>query len=149
MKAIHRCVYMKTNVDYGRNRYFYVLIWNLFMSFHSFRCAPLVNRHTISITRGRSTGLPYQHMKEPISLFCIGYNASNLFRNLQRRLLACRDRDTILQIRFPLWSTVRLKVKIIWQPPSRGLPLSATREHTEQLCVFEPRKLAPLSSFLL
>ena len=29
MKAIHMCVYMKTNVVYGRNRYFYVLIWNI------------------------------------------------------------------------------------------------------------------------
>ena len=29
MKAIHRCVYMKTNVVYIRNRYFYVLIWNI------------------------------------------------------------------------------------------------------------------------
>jgi hypothetical protein len=37
------------------------------MSFYWFRCAPLVKRHTISITRGRSTGLPYQRMKEPIN----------------------------------------------------------------------------------
>jgi hypothetical protein len=51
----------------------------------------------------------------------------------------------ILQIRFPLWSTVRLKVIITWQSPSRGLPLFATKERTEQLCVFEPRKLSPLS----
>jgi hypothetical protein len=29
MKAIHRFVYMKTNVVYGINRYFYVLIWNI------------------------------------------------------------------------------------------------------------------------
>jgi len=38
---------MKTNVVYGRNRYFYVLIWNIARS---------------------STGLPYQRMKEPIKL---------------------------------------------------------------------------------
>ena len=61
----------------------------------------------------------------------------------------CNNRDTILQIRFPLWSTVRLNVIIISQPPSRGLPLFATRERSEQLCVFESRKLSPLSSFLL
>ena len=29
MKTMHRCVHMKTNVVYGRNRYFYVLIWNI------------------------------------------------------------------------------------------------------------------------
>ena len=42
--------------------------YNFSMSFHSFRCAPLVKRHNISMTRGRSTGLPYQRMKEPIKL---------------------------------------------------------------------------------
>jgi hypothetical protein len=65
---------VKTNVVYGRNRYFYWLIWdiagsssrdrNFVMSFHSFRFAPLVKIHKIYITRGRSTGLPYQRMKE-------------------------------------------------------------------------------------
>jgi hypothetical protein len=32
---------------------------------------PLVKRHKISITRGRSTGLPYQRIKEPINLHCV------------------------------------------------------------------------------
>ena len=39
------------------------------MSFHSFRCAPLVKGHKMSITRGRSIGLPYQRMKEPIIIY--------------------------------------------------------------------------------
>ena len=75
MEAMHRCAYMKINVVYGRNSYFYVLIWNisgsstrgliLFMSFHSFR---FVNRHTISITGGRSIGLPYQCIEKPMTL---------------------------------------------------------------------------------
>ena len=78
MKTIHRCVYVKTNVVSGRNMYFYWLIWdiagsssrdrNVVMSFHSFRFAPLVKRHKIYITRGRSTGLPYQRMKGSIIL---------------------------------------------------------------------------------
>ena len=32
---------------------------------------PLVKRHNISITRGRSTGVPYQRMKKPIILYKI------------------------------------------------------------------------------
>jgi hypothetical protein len=63
MTTIHMPVYMKTNVVYGINRYCYVLIWNIAGS-----STPLVKRHTISISRGRSTGLPYQRMKEPINL---------------------------------------------------------------------------------
>ena len=46
--------------------------YHFVMSFHSFRCAPLVKMHKFYITRGRSTGLPYQRMEEPISLFWIG-----------------------------------------------------------------------------
>jgi hypothetical protein len=93
MKAIHRCAYMKNNVVYGRNRYFYVLIWNIagsstrdrniFMSFHSLRYAPLVKKHKISITRGRSTGLPYQRMKEPIRLFI------QIYAEFLKQIYAC------------------------------------------------------------
>jgi hypothetical protein len=60
MKSIHRCVYMKTNVVYGRNRYFYALIWNIAGS--STRDRNCLCLSAISIARGRSTGLPYQRM---------------------------------------------------------------------------------------
>ena len=57
-----------------------------FMSFHSFRCIPLVKRHKISITRGRSIGLPYQCMKEPIKLYHLRLRVEcTLFCNLQSR----------------------------------------------------------------
>jgi len=42
-------------------------------------------------------------------IFCSDYNASTLFRNLQKRSLKCKERCT-LQIRYPLWSTVRLSL---------------------------------------
>jgi hypothetical protein len=34
----------------------------IFVSFRSFRCAPLAKRHNISITRGRSPGLSQERM---------------------------------------------------------------------------------------
>jgi hypothetical protein len=34
----------------------------IFVSFRSFRCAPLAKRHKISITRGRSPGLSQERM---------------------------------------------------------------------------------------
>ena len=46
-----------------------------------FRCAPLVKKHTISITRGRSTGLPYQRVKEPISLKIYGNFMTNQYKS--------------------------------------------------------------------
>jgi hypothetical protein len=38
------------------------LVKEIFVSFCSFRCAPLAKRHKISITRGRSPGLSQEHM---------------------------------------------------------------------------------------
>jgi hypothetical protein len=75
MKTIHRCVYMKRNVVYGRNMYFYELISrtspDLPFVIEFVYVFPLVKRHNISITRGRSTGVPYQRMKKPIILYKI------------------------------------------------------------------------------
>jgi hypothetical protein len=39
-----------------------LLMIEMFVSFRSFRCAPLVKRHKISITRGRSPGLSQERM---------------------------------------------------------------------------------------
>ena len=44
------------------------LVIEIFISFRSFRYAPLAKRHEISITRGRSPGLSQERMKEPINL---------------------------------------------------------------------------------
>ena len=38
------------------------LVIEIFVSFPSFRCAPLAERHKISITRGRSPGLSQERM---------------------------------------------------------------------------------------
>ena len=38
------------------------LVIEMFVSFRSFRCAPLAKRHTIYITRGRSHGLSQERM---------------------------------------------------------------------------------------
>jgi hypothetical protein len=38
------------------------LVIEIFVSFRSFRCAPLAKRHNISITRGRSPGLSQERM---------------------------------------------------------------------------------------
>ena len=38
------------------------LVIEMFVSFRSFRCAPLAKGHTISITRGRSPGLSQERM---------------------------------------------------------------------------------------
>jgi hypothetical protein len=38
------------------------LVIEIFVSFRSFRCAPLAKRHKISITRGRSPGLSQERM---------------------------------------------------------------------------------------
>jgi hypothetical protein len=38
------------------------LVIEIFVSFRSFRYAPLAKRHTISITRGRSPGLSQERM---------------------------------------------------------------------------------------
>jgi hypothetical protein len=48
---------------------------------YMFRCAPLVKKHTISITRGRSTGLPYQRVKEFISLKIYGNFMTNQYKS--------------------------------------------------------------------
>ena len=40
----------------------YPLVIEMFVSFRSFRCAPLAKRHKISITRGRSPGLSQERM---------------------------------------------------------------------------------------
>ena len=42
-------------------------------------------------------------------VFCSGNEAPNLFRNLHKRCLACKERDT-LQVYYPLCSMVRLCV---------------------------------------
>jgi hypothetical protein len=44
------------------------LVIEMFVSFRSFRSAPLAKRHKISITRGRSPGLSQERMYEPIIL---------------------------------------------------------------------------------
>ena len=38
------------------------LVIEMFVSFRSFRCAPLMKRHTISITHGRSPGFSQERM---------------------------------------------------------------------------------------
>jgi hypothetical protein len=38
------------------------LVIEIFVSFRSFRCAPLAKRHNISITRGRPPGLSQERM---------------------------------------------------------------------------------------
>ena len=38
------------------------LVIEIFVSFRSFRCAPLAKRHKISITHGRSPGLSQERM---------------------------------------------------------------------------------------
>jgi hypothetical protein len=44
------------------------LVIEIFVSFRSFRCAPLAKRYKIYITRGRSPGLSQERMQEPIKL---------------------------------------------------------------------------------
>ena len=44
------------------------LVIEMFVSFRSFRCAPLAKGHNIIITRGRSPGLSQERMQEPINL---------------------------------------------------------------------------------
>ena len=75
------------------------------------RCAPLVYKHNISITGSKSTGLPYQRMKEPIIVCCRGYNALLFFRTLQQRYLSYRE-SGIIQTCYPLWFTIRFSVSL-------------------------------------
>jgi hypothetical protein len=62
--------------------------YNLSMSFHSFRCTQLVKIHNISITRERSTVLPYQRMKEPINLILKRQNLLGSDHVVKNRLIA-------------------------------------------------------------
>ena len=46
------------------------LVIEIFVSFRSFRCAPLAKRHNISITRGRSPVIPKNVCKNLLFLLC-------------------------------------------------------------------------------
>ena len=52
-------------------------------------------------------------------VFCSGNDAPTLFRNLHKRCLTCKDRDT-LQACYPLWFMVRLCVLLPGNPVDRA-----------------------------
>ena len=71
-------------------------------------------------------------------VFCNGYNAPTLCRNLQKRYLVCSGRDTF-HTRCPLCYASQAFHIITWQPHQlRGLPLSATWGRAGHLCGLEP-----------